>query len=91
VQRTAEAKCCKFQRFVHSSASRTPNGPTLLPALKRWAIVIQSASGTKKNTFAAKLRGVVVATGCVLAVARFAFVAPRWIALAAFCSISSTI
>jgi len=58
VQRTA-AKCCKFHRFVRSSASRTRNGPALLPVLKRWAIVIQSASRTKKKYFWSKgpLRG----------------------------------
>jgi hypothetical protein len=41
--------------FVQSSASRTPKGRTGFPQrLKRWAIVIQSASRTKKFAFAAK-------------------------------------
>jgi len=39
----------QVRMFVQSSASRTQKRPTRsLPALKRWAIVIQSASRTKK-------------------------------------------
>src|SRR5947207_9602203 len=54
VQRTAGAKCCKFTGLFSRPLHGLSNALWLLPALKRWAIVIQSASRTKKNTFAAK-------------------------------------
>src|SRR5262249_5198147 len=52
VKRTAETKYCRAILFSQSSASRTPyqiNG--ILPALKRWAIFIQSASRTTEKYF----------------------------------------
>src|SRR6185436_3003435 len=44
----------QIHRFVQSSAHGLSTALPLLPALKRWAIGIQSASRTKRNTFAAK-------------------------------------
>ena len=53
MKRTAESML-SVHTFVQSSASRTPKGLPASPALKRWAIVILSASRTKKSTFEGK-------------------------------------
>ena len=54
VKRTAEIQAFRQLNIFQSSAPRTFDQFNTHPALKRWAILIQSASRTQENYFCGK-------------------------------------